>query len=384
MCNKRKAESYSIFGTRIYTKTDIMGYKITVEKIKASKLSEIDFTHLPFGKFFSDHMFVADYRDGDWHDCRIVPFGNFSVHPALSSLHYGQAIFEGMKAERDADGNPIIFRPLKNLNRLNISTDRMAMPEIPEDLFMNAIDKLVSLDKDWIPDTPHSSLYIRPYMFATEEFVGIKPAEHFRFCIFTSPVGAYYSHPVKVFIHDKYVRAFPGGVGYAKCAGNYGAVMMPTREVQKMGYDQILWLDGIHHRYLQEIGTMNIFAIIDGVIITPALDQGTILDGVTRDSMIRLAENEGYVVQERDISIDEIINAYHEGKLEDLFGTGTAAVVSHIGEFHYKGENYELPPVEGREISNKLKSRFVAIKSGKAEDIFRWLHTVPVNIYANQ
>ena len=361
-----------------------MGYKITVTKKEHSGIGEIDFNHLPFGKHFADHMFIADYRDGDWHDCRIVPFGPFMVHPALSSLHYGQAIFEGMKAEKDADGNPIVFRPLKNLNRLNISTDRMAMPEIPEELFMNALEKLLSLDKDWIPTAAHSSLYIRPFMFATEEFVGIKPAEHFRFCIFTGPVGAYYSHPVKVFIHDKYVRAFPGGVGYAKCAGNYGAVMMPTREVQKMGYDQILWLDGIHHRYLQEIGTMNIFVVIDGVLITPALDQGTILDGVTRDSILRLAENEGYLVQERDISIDEVINAYHEGKLEDMFGSGTAAVLSHIGEFHYKGDNYELPPVEGREISNRLKERLAAIKSGKAEDVFGWLHTVPVSVYANQ
>lgn len=361
-----------------------MGYKITVERTKNSGLSQIDFNNLPFGRHFSDHMFIADYYDGGWHDCRIVPFGNFSVHPALSALHYGQAIFEGIKAEKDPDGNPIIFRPGKNVNRFNISADRMAMPEVPEELFMSAIDKLVSLDAKWIPDTPNSSLYIRPYMFATEEFVGIKPAERFRFAIFTSPVGAYYSRPVKVFIHDKYVRAFPGGVGYAKCAGNYGAAMMPAREIQRMGYDQILWLDGIHHRYLQEIGTMNIFAIIDGVIITPALDQGTILDGVTRDSIIRLAENEGYTVQERDIAIDELVNAYHEGKLEDMFGTGTAAVVSHLGEFHYKGENYELPAVETREISNKLKSRLVAIKSGLAEDVFGWLHTVPVSVYANQ
>ena len=361
-----------------------MGYKITVERATTSQIGDIDFNHLPFGKHFADHMFVADYRDGDWHDCRIVPFGNFTMHPALSSLHYGQSIFEGLKAEKDAEGNPIIFRPLKNFNRFNISADRMAMPEVPQELFMNAIDKLVTLDRDWIPTAQDSSLYIRPYMFATEEFVGIKPAEHFRFVIFTGPVGAYYNRPVKVFIHDKYVRAFPGGVGYAKCAGNYGAVMMPTREVQKMGYDQILWLDGIYHRHLQEIGTMNVFAIIDGVIITPSLDQGTILDGVTRDSMVRIAENEGYTVQERDVSIDEIIHAYHEGKLEDMFGTGTAAVVSHIGEFHYKGENYELPPVEGREISNKLKARLAAIKSGKAEDIFNWLHTVPVSVYANQ
>lgn len=361
-----------------------MGYKITVEKAATSRIGEIDFNNLPFGKHFSDHMFVADYYDGDWHDCRIIPFQELSMHPAMSSLHYGQAIFEGMKAERDADGNPIIFRPLKNWNRLNISADRMAMPTIPQDLFMNAIDKLVSLDKEWIPNTPNSSLYIRPYMFATEKFVGIKPAERFTFIIFTCPVGAYYSRPVKVYIQDKYVRAFPGGTGYAKCAGNYGAVMQPVREIQKQGFDQILWLDGIHHRYLQEIGTMNIFVIIDGVIITPDTDSGTILDGVTRDSMIRLAQDEGYLVQERDISIDEIINAYHEGKLEDMFGTGTAAVISHIGAFHFKGEDYELPAIEEREISNKLKERFVSIKSGKGEDVFNWLHTVPVGVYSNQ
>lgn len=360
-----------------------MGYKISVERAKTTRINEVDFTDLPFGKYFSDHMFIADYADGDWRNCRIVPFGDFSVHPALSALHYGQAIFEGMKAEKDVDGNPIIFRPTKNAARFNISADRMAMPEVPEELFLNAIDKLVSIDQSWIPNAPHSSLYIRPYMFAAEKFVGIKPAEHFQFVIFTSPVGAYYSRPVKVFIHDKYVRAFPGGVGYAKCAGNYGAVMMPTREVQKMGYDQILWLDGIHHRYLQEIGTMNVFVVIDGVIITPALDQGTILDGVTRDSIVRLAENEGYLLQERDISIEEVINAFHEGKLEDMFGTGTAAVVSHIGEFHYKGENYELIPAEAREISNKLKKRLIDIKSGKAEDIYGWLHTVPVAVYVN-
>ena len=361
-----------------------MGYKITVEKAASSRIGEIDFNNLVFGKHFSDHMFVADYYDGDWHDCRIIPFQELSMHPAMSSLHYGQAIFEGMKAERDADGNPIIFRPLKNWNRFNISADRMAMPSVPQDLFMNAVDKLVSLDHKWIPDAPNSSLYIRPYMFATEKFVGIKPAERFTFIIFTCPVGAYYSRPVQVYIQDKYVRAFPGGTGYAKCAGNYGAVMQPVREIQKQGYDQILWLDGIHHRYLQEIGTMNIFTIIDGVIITPDTDSGTILDGITRDSMIRLAQDEGYLVQERDISIDEVVNAYHEGKLEDMFGTGTAAVISHIGTFHYKGEDYELPAMETRKVSTKLKERFINIKSGKAEDVFNWLHTVPVGVYSNQ
>lgn len=361
-----------------------MGYKISIEKSKTSRISETNFNDLPFGKHFSDHMFVADYYDSDWHDCRIIPLAEFSVHPALSSLHYGQAIFEGMKAQLDTEGNPNIFRPIMNYNRFNSSADRLAMPEIPESMFFDALDKLISIDKEWIPKLPNTSLYIRPYMFATEKFLGIKAAEHFRFSIITGPTGAYYNRPVKVFISDKYVRAFPGGTGFAKCAGNYGGVMLPTREVQKMGYDQILWLDGIEHRYLQEIGTMNVFVIIDGILITPALDQGTILGGVTRDSIIRLAEDEGFVVQERDISIEEVIHAYHSNTLQDMFGTGTAAVVSHLREFHYKGENYELPPVEKREMSNKLKNRLAAIRCGKAEDSFGWLHPVSTEAVANQ
>ena len=361
-----------------------MGYKISVEHSTNSGIDKIDFNNLPFGKHFADHMFVADYRNGDWHDARIVPFGNFSMHPALSAVHYGQAIFEGIKAEKNQDGQPIIFRPNMNIKRFNTSAARMAMPNVPEELFSNAMDMLISIDEKWIPNTPNSSLYIRPYMFATEEFIGIKPAEHFRFAIFTSPVGAYYSRPVKVYIHDKYIRAFPGGVGFAKCAGNYGATMMPAREIQAMGYDQILWLDGIHHRYLQEIGTMNIFVVINDVIITPSLEQGTILHGITRDSIIKIAQQEGYTIQEREIAIEEVIGAYHDGSLQDMFGTGTAAVVSQIGEFYYKGNNYELPEVEGRNVSNHLKERLISIKSGKAEDIFGWLHTVPTEIFANQ
>lgn len=359
-----------------------MGYKITVERATTSRISGIDFNNLPFGQYFSDHMFISEYRDGDWQNPRIVPFHNISIHPALSALHYGQAIFEGMKAEKDSEGTPIVFRPLKNANRFNISAQRMAMPIVPEELFMGAIDTLVAIDHNWIPNAPDSSLYIRPFMFAAEEFVGIKPAENFVFSIFTCPVGAYYSKPVKVFIHDKYVRAFPGGTGFAKCAGNYAATMMPVKEVRKMGYDQILWLDGIHHRYLQEIGTMNIFVVIDGIIITPSLQEGTILDGVTRDSIITIAQDEGYVVQERDISIEEVINAYHEGKLQDMFGTGTAAVLSHIGEFHYKGENYELPATENRPVSNHLKEKLTNLKSGRIEDTYNWLHRIPVSVHA--
>lgn len=361
-----------------------MGYKITVERAVQSRISEVDFNNLPFGTVFSDHMFIAEYANGKWTNCRIQPFGNISIHPALSALHYGQAIFEGIKAEKDADGNPIIFRPHKNAERFNISAERMAMPEVPEELFMSALDQLLTIDKDWIPNAPDSSLYIRPFMFAAEELVGIKPAEHFIFCVFTSPVGKYYNQPVKVYIHDKYVRAFPGGTGFAKCAGNYAATMMPVREIRKLGYDQILWLDGIHHRYLQEIGTMNIFVVIDGIIITPSLSEGTILNGITRDSIITLAQDEEYVLQERDISIEEVIDAYQDGKLEDMFGTGTAAVLSHIGEFNYKGEIYELPPVEGRDVSNKLRDRLTSIKSGKAEDMYNWLYHVPVDVYEAQ
>ncbi|MCS6933719.1 MAG: branched-chain amino acid aminotransferase [Chitinophagales bacterium] len=361
-----------------------MGYKIHIERTKRSRIGNVDFSNLPFGSIFSDHMFIAEYENGDWDNCRVVPFGNISIHPALSALHYGQAIFEGIKAEKNNEGVPIVFRPQKNFERFNLSAERMAMPQVPEEIFMGAIDHLLTIDRDWIPTSPDSSLYIRPFMFAAEEIVGIKPAERFIFCVFTSPVGKYYHHPVRVYVHDKYVRAFPGGTGYAKCAGNYAAAMMPLREIKKLGYDQILWLDGIHHRYLQEIGTMNIFVIIDGIIITPSLHEGTILHGVTRDSIITLAQEEGYVVQERDISIDEVIDAHNQGKLDDMFGTGTAAVLSHIGEFFYKGEVYELPPVELRDVSNKLRQRLIAIKSGKAEDLYGWLYHVPVGVYAAQ
>lgn len=358
------------------TKIAEMSYKISIEKTTSSHIGEIDFNDLPFGKNFSDHMFIADYYDGDWHDCRVIPFQDFSLHPATSAIHYGQAIFEGLKAEKNPDGEAIVFRPLKNWNRLNISAERMAMPAVPQQIFMDALDILLSLDKDWIPTAPDSSLYIRPFLFATEKFVGIRVAEHYRFCIFTCPVGAYYNKPVKVFINERYVRAAPGGVGFAKAAGNYGAAMMPASEVQKKGYDQLLWLDGIHHRYIQEIGTMNIFFVIDGVLVTPGLELGTILNGITRDSVLQLAADFGYPVEIRDITIDEVIEAHKAGKLTDMFGCGTAAVVSHIGLFHFQGVDYELPAIETRNRSNQLKKRLIEIKSGLAEDTHGWLHKV--------
>lgn len=352
---------------------------IKIETAANSRVGEVDFENLVFGRQFADHMFVADYSEGEWGDFRIVPFADFSLHPATSALHYGQALFEGLKAELDADNNPIIFRPEKNWERMNISAERMAMPSISKELFMTALNKLIEIDRSWIPSAKDSSLYIRPFMFATEKYVGIRVAENYRFCIFTSPVGAYYNRPVKVFLSEKYVRAAPGGVGFAKAAGNYGAAMMPLREVQKMGYDQLLWLDGVHHKYIQEIGTMNIFFVIDGVIVTPDLEQGTILAGITRDSLIKLAREEGYKVEERPVSVDEILEAHNKGLLTDMFGAGTAAVLSHIGTFHFRGKDYELPAAVERNISNTLKEQLIGIKSGKIADKFGWLHTIKLN-----
>lgn len=360
-----------------------MSYHISITRVPESRISQIDFNNLPFGRNFSDHMFIADFYDGQWRDARIVPFGDFTLHPATSAIHYGQAIFEGMKAELDSNGTPIVFRPLKNWDRMNISATRMAMPTIPQEMFMDALDTLLSIDKAWIPTTPLSSLYIRPFLFATEKYVGIRVAENYRFAIFTSPVGAYYNRPVKVYISEKYVRAVPGGAGFAKAAGNYGAAMMPAWEIQQKGYDQILWLDGKEHKYFQEIGTMNVFFQINGKLITPDLSEGTILDGVTRDSMIALAKANGITVEERPITTDEVMEAYSNGTLEDMFGAGTAATVSHIGTFHFRGKDYELPDVSTRTISNKLKEQLSGIKSGKVEDIFNWLHRVPALELAN-
>ncbi len=354
-----------------------MSYPISVKRTTESHLSKVDFNNLPFGRNFSDHMFIADYYDGAWHDARIIPFENFSMHPATSAIHYGQALFEGLKAEKDADNNPIVFRPEKNWERLNVSAVRMAMPEVPKEMFMDALDLLLALDSAWIPTQPLSSLYIRPFLFATEELLGIRVAEHYRFSIICSPVGAYYSRPVKVYVHDKYTRAFPGGTGFAKAAGNYGATMMPAGEIQKQGYDQVLWLDGIEHKYFQEIGTMNVFFQIAGKLITPNLDGGTILAGVTRDSIIALAKADGITVEERPITTDEVLAAHANGTLEDMFGAGTAATVSHIGAFYFKGKDYELQDVGTRTLSNKLKQHLADIKSGKTEDTFNWLHRVP-------
>jgi branched-chain amino acid aminotransferase len=310
-------------------KIPAMKYDIKVTKTNESRLSEVDFENIPFGRVFSDHMFMVDYTEGKWHDPRIVPFAHFPIHPAAMVLHYGQAIFEGMKASKDINGRALFFRPEMHSHRINASARRLCMPEVPEDLFLEGLHKLVDLDQAWIPPQEGSALYIRPFMIANDEFIGVKPSNNYRFIIFTGPVGPYYPKPVSLMAETKYIRAAIGGVGEAKAAGNYAAAMLPAKLANDKGYDQVLWLDGKEFKYIQEVGTMNIFFVIDGKVITPATD-GAILKGITRASIIEVLREQGYEVEERPITIHEVVEAHENGKLEEAFGSGTAAVVAHV------------------------------------------------------
>jgi branched-chain amino acid aminotransferase len=350
-----------------------MKHNIKITKAEHSRIKEVDKNDLHFGKHYSDHMFIAECDHGKWKNARIEPFHNLSLHPATSCLHYGQLIFEGMKAFKDAKGNALLFRPDMNLERINISARRMAMPEVPEQLFMDALTELVKIDKQWIPTGPGFSLYLRPFMMAVDEFIGIRPTEKFQLVIICSPAPPYYSHPVKVMTTDKYVRAFPGGAGYAKAAGNYGASMIALREAIANGYDQVLWLDAVDHRYAEEIGTMNVFFVIDDVFITPSLENETILDGVTRECVIFLARQMGATVEERKVDMEEIVEANKSGRLQDAFGTGTAASIAPISQIQYGGQDHVLPPVEDRVWYKKIKTTLEDIKTGKIDDEFGWV-----------
>jgi branched-chain amino acid aminotransferase len=346
-----------------------------VKKVESSRIGQMDPEHVQFGKLYSDHMFIAYYENGAWKQPSIVPFSNLSLSPATTFFHYGQAIFEGVKAYKDPNGNPIVFRPYDNWKRMNRSAERMAMPAVPEEFFIEGIRQLVDLDRDWIPTAEGTSLYIRPFMVATDEFIGVKPAERFTFMIITSPAGPYYAKPVSIFVQDEYVRAFPGGIGFTKAAGNYGASMYPTMKIKEMGYDQILWTDGFEHKYVQEIGTMNVFFVIGNKAITPDL-KDTILEGVTRDSVITLLREKGLTVEERPISIDEIVTAYNEGQLKEAFGTGTAASIAPIADLTYRDQKMTLPPVESWENANYVKEELGAIRYGRKEDTHGWVYKV--------
>ncbi|TXC76234.1 branched-chain amino acid aminotransferase [Luteibaculum oceani] len=348
---------------------DVM--EIRVDKTTNSKIAEVDFDNLPFGKIFSDHMFVMDYANGEWKDLRITPYQNIEISPANSTLHYGQTIFEGLKAYKAENGEILVFRPGANLDRLNKSAQRMCMPEIPKELFIEALKKLIDIDRAWVPGKEGQTLYIRPFMFATDEFIGIRPSDTYRFIIFTCPVANYYNKPVRVKIEEHYSRAGQGGLGFAKTAANYAASLYPAKQAQKQGYDQLIWTNSGSHEFIEESGTMNVMFRINDTLITPASND-SILRSITRMSVVEIAKHWGYKVEERKVSVDEVIAAIKDGSLKEAFGLGTAATVAHIESLSYRDEDFDLPPIEQREFSNKVADYLNAYKRGLEEDVFAW------------
>ena len=344
----------------------------SIQKAETSNFSAVDWDNLPFGKVFSDHMFLMEYADGEWKQGAIMPFQNISMHPAMSAIHYGQSIFEGLKAYRTVNNEVNIFRPDMNAKRFAESAKRMCMPEVPEELFLEGIRKLVEMDSNWVTNRPGYSLYIRPYLFATDELVGIKPSDTYKFMIITSPVGMYYSEPVRVKIEEHYTRAAIGGVGRAKAAGNYGASLYPAKQCQMQGFHQLVWTDAKEHKYIEESGTMNIVFQIGGKLITPSEDADTILRGITKRSVLEVAKKWGIEVEERKVLVEEIVTAAKNGTLEDAFGAGTAATIAQIAIIGYKDERLELPPLEGRTLSNKIKAYMDDMKAGRIDDEFGW------------
>jgi len=334
---------------------------------------------LGFGQIFTDHMFVLDYTDGvGWHDPRIIPYQPITLDPSAMVFHYGQTVFEGMKAYRSPEGKVQLFRPTKNFERLNRSSARLSIPAIDEKLALQGLLELVDIDRDWVPSSPGTSLYIRPFIIATEPYLGVSPSKNYQFIIIMSPVGSYYKegiNPVKILVEQQYVRAVVGGTGEAKTGGNYASSLVAQQIAGEIGYSQTLWLDGVEHKYIEEVGSMNVFFKIDGKVITPALN-GSILPGITRDSILQMLHREGYAVEERRISIDEVVEAYRTGKLEEAFGTGTAAVISPIGEFLWNEEKLIVNNGEIGELSQKLYNELTGIQNGTVEDIYSWMVTV--------
>ena len=349
--------------------------EITIERTQHPKQKPTDQTRLGFGNYYTDHMFLMNYDEGKgWHDPRIVPYGPIELDPAAMCLHYGQEVFEGLKAYRTEDGRILLFRPDRNMARLNSSNERLCIPAIDEAFAVEAIKKLVSVDQDWIPTAEETSLYIRPFIFATEAQVGVHPAQELLFAIILSPVGAYYPeglNPVKIYVEDKYVRAVRGGMGYTKTGGNYAASLKAQDEAEKVGYTQVLWLDGVERKYIEEVGTMNVFFVIDDEIVTPEL-QGSILPGVTRMSCIELLKKQGYKVSERRLSIEEVAEAADAGKLKEAFGSGTAAVISPIGELKWDEKVMTINNGEIGTISQHLYDTLTGIQWGKLPDPYGW------------
>ncbi|MBR5134193.1 MAG: branched-chain amino acid aminotransferase [Clostridia bacterium] len=350
--------------------------EIRLELAKTLKQKPTDSSKLGFGNYFTDHMFMMNYDEGEgWHDARIVPYGPLSLDPAAMCLHYGQEVFEGMKAYRAPDGRVLLFRPDRNMSRLNVSNERLCIPAIDEEFAVEAIKKLVSIEKDWIPDGPDTSLYIRPFIISVDAHVGVHPAHHLIFMVIMSPVGCYYPeglNPVKIYVEREYVRAVKGGTGFAKTAGNYASSLKAQEVAASQGYTQVLWLDGVERKYIEEVGTMNVFFKIGGKVITPAL-QGSILSGITRMSCIEMLKSWGVEVEERPLALQEVIDAAANGTLEEAFGTGTAAVISPIGEL--KIDDDQVISINGGaigEMAQKLYTSLTDLQNGRTADPFGW------------
>jgi branched-chain amino acid aminotransferase len=353
----------------------IAALDIQVTKTLKSRLSEMDFNNLPFGKYYTDHMLEVDYEDGQWQKVAIRPFQSLSLSPGLSAIHYGQSIFEGIKAYKDREGKPFIFRPFDNFKRFNLSAERMQMPAVPEEIFIEGMRRLIELDKEWIPMKNDYSLYIRPFMFSTDETLGVKASDTYKFMILLSPTGPYYSTPLRIYVEEKYTRAARGGFGFAKAAGNYGGSMLATAIAKKRGFDQVLWMDAFEHKYIQEMGTMNVFFVIGDKVLTPDLEDGTILEGVTRDSAIEVLREEGYTVEEGPIHIDDVVRAYQAGELKEAFGTGTAATISMIKELCYEDVTIKFD-IEAAKVAPTVKRVLTDIREGRRKDTRGWMFKI--------
>jgi branched-chain amino acid aminotransferase len=345
---------------------------ISIERVQKSRVSEVAFSNLPFGTVFSDHMLVADYSSGQWAAPRIVPYGPISIAPAASALHYGQSIFEGFKAFRQQDGGIAIFRIADNIVRMQRSAQRLAMPELNAAAFLDGIVELVRQDREWVPKTEGSSLYIRPVYFATEETLLVRPAATYRFAVMTCPVGPYFSEPLRLIAEETYVRAFPGGTGATKAAGNYAGSLLAARDAQEKGFHSVLWLDGLTRTFVEESGLMNIFFVIDGVAVTPPLG-GTILPGVTRDSVITLLREGAIAVSERPIAMEELLAAHKNGQLSEAFAAGTAATIASVATIRYRDCDLHFAVPPDTSIATQVRVRLESLRTGQAPDPHHWL-----------
>ncbi len=344
--------------------------EIKITKTKQSNIGNVDFGNLPFGQVFTDHMFVCDYKDGKWQQPEIMPYQNICLDPSSKIFHYGQSVFEGMKAYKDDEGKIFLFRPLENQKRMNISSQRLAIPEFPEDYFMKGLSELLKLEKDWIPTTDGSSLYIRPFVIATGHGVHASASDAYKFIIICAPSGLYFSKRIKVKIEQYYSRAANGGVGYAKAGGNYGGSFFPTQKAIQQGYQQVIWTDDATHQYIEEAGAMNIFVRIGDTLMTAPKSE-RILDGITRKSLIDIAKDEGIPVEVRKFTVKELIEAQKKGELNEMFGAGTAAIISPISGFGFEDTDYELPEIKN-DYASRLKKRITDIQYNRADDKFGW------------